>query len=120
MIEKQKTNKNYVVLANQQVSAAALKVFGFNNYYDSALGPIYFYPIPTGGPLYQYYLQMVYNQPERETTYQAMDLTGTNELYLVINKYWYESDKIIKAAKVTADNWSKIANQEIYIFKYLR
>ena len=120
VIEKQKTNKNYVVLANQQVSAAALKVFGFNNYYDSALGPIYFYPIPTGGPLYQYYLQMVYNQPERETTYQAMDLTGTNELYLVINKYWYESDKIIKAAKVTADNWSKIANQEIYIFKYLR
>ncbi|HPY08614.1 MAG: hypothetical protein ACOX0H_00610 [Patescibacteria group bacterium] len=119
-IENQKTNENYVVLANQQVSAAALKIFGFNNYYDSALGPIYFYPIPTGGPLYQYYLQMVYNQPERETAYQAMELTKTNELYLVINKYWYESDKIIKAAKVTADSWSKIADQEIYIFKYLK
>jgi hypothetical protein len=63
---------------------------------------------------------MVYNQPERETAYQAMELTKTNELYLVINKYWYESDKIIKAAKVTADSWSKIADQEIYIFKYLK
>jgi len=118
--EKQKTNENYVVLANQQVSAAALKVFGFNNYYDSSVGPIYFYPIPTGGPLYQYYLQMVYNSPDQETAYKAMDLAGTKELYLVINKYWYESDKIIKAAKVTADSWLEIADHEIYIFKYLK
>jgi len=120
LIEKQKTEKYYLVLANQQVSVAALNVFGFNNYYHSPLGLIYFYPIPTGGPLYQYYLQMVYNYPDRETALAAMDLVGFNELYLVINKYWHESDKIIKAAKLTANNWYEIGDQEILIFKYLR
>lgn len=119
-IEANKTNPYYLVLANQQVSAAALKTFGFDNYFNSQKGLIYFYPIPTGGPLYEYYLQMVYNYPTKETAYAAMDLVGVNELYLVINKYWYESDKIIKAAKVTADSWSEIANQEVFIFKYLR
>jgi hypothetical protein len=114
------TKNNYIVLANQQVSAAALKLLGFNHYYQSKQGPIYFYPIPTGGPLYQHYLDMVYQKPDRETMQAAMNLVGVNEAYLVINKYWNSSAKIVEAAKLTADDWKTIENGEITIFKYIR
>jgi hypothetical protein len=115
------TKKDYIVLANQQVSAGALRLLGFNHYFKSSQGEeIYFYPIPTGGTLYQYFLEMVYKNPDRKTMLEAMDVAGTNEAYLVINKYWNESGKIIGAAKLTADSWSVISNNEIFIFKYNR
>ena len=114
------TEKPYIVLANQQVSAAALKELGFNHYYQTNSGPIYFYPIPTGGKLYEYYLSMVYEKPIRETMLEAMKLASVSEAYLVINKYWHESGKIINAAKLSADNFQVIPKDEIYIFKYSR
>ncbi|QQG52568.1 MAG: hypothetical protein HY931_04605 [Candidatus Falkowbacteria bacterium] len=115
------TEQPYIVLANQQVSAGALKLLGFNHYFKTAKGEdIYFYPIPTGGTLYQYFLDMVYKNPSRKTMLDAMDMAGTNEAYLIINKYWNESGKIIAAAKLSADSWSLIGNNEIFIFKYTR
>jgi len=114
------STQEYIVLANQQVSAAALKTHGFNNYYDSKFGPIYFYPIPTGGILYQYYLDMVYKNPDRKTMLEAMSLVGAQEGYLVINDYWHESGKIIKAAKLSADNYFEIGDKNIFIFQYLK
>jgi hypothetical protein len=51
---------------------------------------------------------------------KAMDLVEVNEAYLIINKYWNESTKIINAAKLTADNWETVGGQEIFIFKYTR
>jgi hypothetical protein len=113
--------QSYIVLANQQVSAGALRLLGFNHYFKSAQGEeIYFYPIPTGGTLYQYFLDMVYKNPDRKTMLSAMDVAGTNEAYLVINKYWNESGKIIAAAKLSANSWNIIGNNEIFIFKYTR
>ncbi|HZJ40956.1 MAG TPA: hypothetical protein VFD16_01695 [Candidatus Saccharimonadales bacterium] len=115
------TKEDYLVLANQQVSAGALRLLGFNHYFKGHQGEeIYFYPIPTGGILYQYFLDMVYKNPDRKTMLMAMDEVGTNEAYLVINKYWNESGKIIAAAKLNANSWSVIANNEIFIFKYNR
>lgn len=115
------TKNDYIVLANQQVSAGALRLLGFNHYFKSSQGEeIYFYPIPTGGTLYQYFLEMVYKNPDRKTMLEAMDVAGTDEAYLVINKYWNESGKIIGAAKLTADSWGVIGNNEIFIFKYSR
>lgn len=112
------TKNPYIVLANQQVSAAALKEFGFNNYYQTALGPVFFYPIPTGGPLYNYYLDMVYKNPSRATMAKARELTGVNESYLIVNKYWHQSGRIINAAKLSADSWQEIGG-DVYLFKYL-
>lgn len=111
-------SENYVVLANQQVSVAALKELGFDHYYKTAQGLLYFYPIPTGGNLYQYYLDMVYKNPSRETMAKARELAGVNESYLVVNKYWFQSARVINAAKLSADSWQEI-NNEVYIFKYL-
>jgi len=109
----------YIALANQQVSAAALRSFGFNHYYQTSAGELYFYPIPTGSPLYQYYLDMVYKNPGRSSMLNALDLAGVNTGYLVINKYWYQSGRIINEAKLAADKWWTI-NNEVYIFKYQR
>lgn len=113
------TRQPYIVLADQQVSAAALKELGFDHYYQTPAGEIYFYPIPTGGPLYQYYLDMVYKKPDRATMAGALNLAGVNEGYLVVNKYWYQSDRVIGMAKLTADSWQNVNNED-YIFKYSR
>lgn len=108
---------DYIVLANQQVSAAALKEFGFKKYYHD---DIFYYPVPTGGPLYQYYLDMVYKKPTKETMIEAMDLVGVNQAYFVLNKYWWASPKILEEAKLEADSWQKIGQDDVYIFEYNR
>lgn len=110
--------KPYIVLANQQVSVAALKELGFDNYHQSDKGQFFFYPIPTGGPLYQFYLDMVYKKPDQVTMAKARKLVGVSESFLVINKYWHQSEQIINEAKLEADAWKNIDN-EIYIFQYL-
>ncbi len=130
-IEANKENEDYIVLANQQVSAAALHEFGFKKYYSiselssevselSSEPAIFYYPIPTGGLLYQYYLNMVYEKPSRETMLKAMELTGVNEAYFVLNKYWWASDKILAEAKLEADSYEIIDKGEIYVFRYLK
>ncbi|MFH1427103.1 MAG: hypothetical protein ABIG60_01065 [Patescibacteria group bacterium] len=119
-------NSDYIVLANQQVSAAALKEFGFKKYYSypllnkerGARGEVFYYPIPTSSPLYQYYLDIVYEKPSRDTIKKAMDLTGVNEAYFVLNKYWWAFPKILEEAKLEADSWQKIGQGNVYIFKY--
>lgn len=106
--------KDYIVLANQQVSAAALHEYGFDHYHNNQ----FYYPIPTSGPLYQFYLDMVYKKPRREIMEKAMDLAGVDESYFVINKYWWASNKIVDEAKLEADEWRVIGDNDIYIFKY--
>lgn len=116
--------EDYIVLANQQVSAAALKEYGFAKYYQSTIdnqkSEIFFYPIPTGGPLYGYYLDMVYEHPSRATMAAAMDLVGVFESYFVLNKYWWAFPKILEEAKLSADSHKEFDNGEIYVFRYTR
>lgn len=115
-IEKD-AEQNYIVLANQQVSAAALHEFGFSTYYKD---DIFYYPIPTGGPLYKYYLKMVYESPNKTTMLDAMNLADVNQAYFVLNKYWWAFPKILEEAKLQADSWYKINEGEIFIFKYTK
>lgn len=123
-IEADAAGEDYIVLANQQVSAAALREFGFKKYYQSQSknknysSPIFYYPIPTSQPLYQYYLKMVYSTPSRQTMEAAMDLAGVKISYFVLNKYWWAFPKILAEAKLTADSWHKFDQDEIYVFKY--
>jgi hypothetical protein len=113
-IEKDASGADYIVLANQSVSAAAVREFGFNRYY----GPHFYYPIPTGDPLYQSYLKMVYEAPTRATVTEASNLTGVRLVYFVLNKYWTDSEKISEEAKIEADKEISIDNGKILIFKY--
>lgn len=114
-IEKQETSKNYIVLANQAVSAAAVKELGFKKYYKGN----FFYPIPTGEPLYQVYLDMVYQEPSRAVAKKARDLTGVRTVYFVLNDYWFNAEMIKKEAMLAADEFHVIANDNITIFKYV-
>jgi hypothetical protein len=114
-IEKINKNNDYIVLANQQVSLAALKNYGFKKYYKNN---IFYYPIPTSGQLYKYYLDMVYKAPNNETIKKARELTGAKTVYFVINKYWWASTKIIDEASLIADEKYELFDGDIYIFEY--
>lgn len=104
----------YVVLANQQVSAAALKRFGFAHYYNG----LFYYPVPTASPLYQSYLKMVYEHPDKETAREAARLAGVRTVYFVLNKYWYAFPKVKDEAEFAADSWHRLGDNEVIIFKY--
>ncbi|RMD51457.1 hypothetical protein D6827_02220 [Candidatus Parcubacteria bacterium] len=113
MIENYADGQDYIVLSNQALAAAALQEFGFKKYYKNN---IFYYPIPTGGQLYQYYLKMAENYPSTETMLQAMDLAGVNLGFFAINDYWWQSETIIENAKKEADDWFAVGNGAITIF----
>ncbi len=112
---EENASEDYIVLANQQVSAGALKEFGFSKYYKN---DIYFYPIPTSGPLYDYYLKMVYENANKKTMVEAMDLAGVSEGYFILNKYWWAFPKILEEAKFEADSYKKFGDGDIWVFEF--
>ncbi len=112
-------NDDYIVLANQQTSVAALREFGFKKYYKTNKGEdIFYYPIPTGAPLYKYFLTMVNEKPTRKTMLKAMQLANVDTAYFVINKYWWAFDKIIEEAKLETDTWKNIDNGDVFVFRF--
>jgi hypothetical protein len=138
-IEADAAGKPYIVLANQATSAAALREFGFR-YYQTTDGELYFYSIPTGGPLYEKYLKMVYEAPTRATAEEAMDLADVNMVYLAVSRYWTQASRVVEAASPDggrdpdcirasfesgcrdreADAEFQIDNGRIYLFRYDR
>ncbi|MBI4133779.1 hypothetical protein HY478_04135 [Candidatus Uhrbacteria bacterium] len=115
----------FIVLANQAVSAAALREFGFKQYYQfTAEGgrteTVFYYPIPTGAPLYDYFLRMSYDSPRRTTIAEAMDRAGVTLGYFVMNRYWTDSEKIIERAKREADEWWEIEGGKVYVFRFAK
>ena len=114
-VERDAAGADFVVLANQMSSAAALQEFGFKKYY----GDQFYYPIPTGGALYQLFLKMN-ESPSRETALVAMDLIDVDRIYYLVSDYWWQAEKIIEVAKTNANNWWAIDNGEITIFEYNR
>jgi hypothetical protein len=120
-IEQDAAGKEYIVLANQQVSAAALREFGFKKYYDRKSNPnekIFYYPIPTGGKLYNLYLDMVYEYPLRDTIKKALDITGAQTGYFVIDKYWWAYKKVADEAELASGSKQSFNNGEVLVFKY--
>ena len=115
IIDEMGGDNNYIVLANQQVSAAALSEFGFKKYYKN---DIFYYPIPTASPLYQYYLKMAYEKPDKKTALAAADSVGADKVFFVINKYWTKFPKIADEAKEEADEWKEVDNGQVFIFTY--
>ncbi|MBI5230145.1 MAG: hypothetical protein HY981_02520 [Candidatus Magasanikbacteria bacterium] len=140
------TSPPYVVLSNISTAAAALQEFGFtragNNaakktlssnstnaqnftrnmrqpaYFKTSEGDLYYYSIPTGGPLYLAYLHMAEVNPDRATADYARALTGANRVYLVINEYWHTFNKITPLAKLSANEWFPIDQGRALVFVY--
>jgi hypothetical protein len=106
---------NYLVLANQTVSSAALREFGFIRYYENDL---FYYPIPTSSPLYSDFLVMADENPSHETANEVMKKTGADRMYFVLNDYWWNAEATAEAAKKEADDWFAIGPGSILIFVY--
>ncbi len=115
---------NYIVLANQATSAAAVEVYGFKKYYHT---DIFYYPIPTGGPMYEQFLSMVNVAPTRETMLAAMDIASDTTTgvsvdlgYFAVSDYWWKSEMIIENAKREADDWFAVDDGKVTVFIYRR
>lgn len=119
-IDLKSDNEDYIVLANTSFSAAGIREFGFKKYFSSSQGDLFYYSLPTGGPLYGFYEDMVYRGATRETMLKAMDLAGVNLGYLVIHNYWNSFKTAAPQAKLSAGEWWPVAGGKIFIFKYKR
>ncbi|PIZ95262.1 MAG: hypothetical protein COX80_04845 [Candidatus Magasanikbacteria bacterium CG_4_10_14_0_2_um_filter_33_14] len=118
--ERNNGQKDYIVITNQAVATAALQLYGFENTYISTFtGPEYFYSIPTGGPLYQYFLQMIYSGTKKEYMEQAMLFAGVKKAYFIHTNYWSPAKKINNAARESADNWWGLDNERVWVYEYL-
>lgn len=111
------TKEDYVVLSNQQAGAAALTTFGFR-YYDNKY---FFYSIPTGGELYKIFTKMAYEEDIKyETAKTAMDLVGVNVVYLYLNDYWFNINRILPLLKENADELLRLEGGKVWIGKFVR
>lgn len=116
LVESLAEGEPYLALANQSVSAAAIGEVGFHYF-----GDLFFYPIPTGGALYEYFLAMN-ESPTREVAREALDLVpqhgDVTTLFFLVNNYWWEAPRIIETAKTTADDWRSLGDGQVYLFRY--
>jgi len=113
LIEDIKINDNYIVLANQQVGAAAIKELGFKRYYDGWL----YYSVQTGGLFYDYYLKML-EKPNRELMEELLSQVEADNAYLVVNDYWWAYERIINEMKVEADNYYQTSDGKVSVFHF--
>ncbi|MFA6131745.1 MAG: hypothetical protein WC702_01590 [Patescibacteria group bacterium] len=114
-IDRDAAGIEYAVLANQSAAAAAIREFGFAHYY----GEQFYYPIPTGGTLYQLFLKMN-EAPTKTTALAAMDLLGIERIYYLVSDYWWQADRLRETAKTNADDWWSVENGKVTIFEYNR
>lgn len=112
-VERDAEGVDYIVLANQSAAAAAIHEFGFAHYYDNQ----FYYPIPTGGTLYQLFLKMN-ESPSESTALAAMNLMGVDRVYYLVSDYWWQADKLRETAKTNANDWWSVENGKIMIFEY--
>lgn len=110
------TPEPYVVLANQQVGAAALTTFGFR-YFDNQY---FFYSIPTGGPVYQAFWNMVYVAPNYEHAQLAFNLTGANIVYFYLPDFWFNLDKLKSQLEAEANEILQLESGKIWVFKFIK
>ncbi len=105
--------EDYIVLSDQALAAAAVESLGFKKYYHT---DIFFYPIPTGGPLYQDYLKMVEVRPELSTVQSAKDLAGVDLAFFAVHDYWWQADQIIENTKAIAEDWWTLGDGAVTVF----
>jgi len=118
--DRNNNQKDYIVLTNQAVATAALVEFGFDGYLSTSQGLQYFYSIPTGGPLYQYFRQMAYVvKVQRQAMEDAMKFAGVKKAYFIHTDYWSPAGQIRDDAKIDADNWWELDDGRVWVYEYI-
>jgi len=113
-IEKYAAGRDYVVLANQATSSSGISELGFKKYYP---GDIFFYPIPTGGPLYQLFLTMS-SAPNITTIEKAREITGAPLVFFVMSNYWWDATRVIEQTKPLADAVWTFENGDVTVMVF--
>ncbi len=119
-IDTDAAGQTYTVLADQSVSAAAVAEFGFKRYASD----VFYYPIPTGGPLYDLFLRMTYNEPSRDTAWDAAKLGQSQLVYVVLDDYWWNYEYTSETLSgIAVQNWtfgdtSKGAGHSVKVYKF--
>lgn len=116
-IDDKADGEDYIVLANQATAAAAVETAGFKKYYH---GDIFYYPIPTGGVMYEYFLSMVNTAPTRDTMIAAMDTAGVDLGFFAVSDYWWKSEELVENAKRSADDWFSVDSGKVTVFIFRR
>lgn len=120
-IESHTAGEPYIVLTNQTISAGALSTYGFDRYIDVPTGSEeYFYAIPTGGPLYQYFREYIYEGYDRKSIEDAMIFAGVNRAYLIHTDYWAPARAIFEASIENADNWWDFGPRQTWVYEYTK
>lgn len=107
-----------VVLSNILTAAASIDTYGFAKYFDTPEGQVFHYAIPSGGPLYERYLKMLYEGQKREYMGEVIGLTGAPRAYFVVNSYWHKFPEIVAGAQKTADGWRQFGDGAVWVFWY--
>ncbi len=125
---EQKTKAPYLVLANQQMGAAALDQFGFLRYVHTAdergnetrmnaekNGRPFFYSIPVSSRAQAFFLEAV-NTPSPQTIQKVFEEYEINELYVIVSPYWKKADWIARELKKIADENFTVGENRIFKF----
>ncbi len=104
----------YAVLANQSVSAAALETYGFARYAND----VFYYPIPTGGPLYQLFLRTASTEGTASDLKKAAELTASRQLFVVINDYWWNADMVRERLGTQADHQISFGDGAVWVYQF--
>lgn len=109
----------YTVLAPQPTSSAALRTFGFTHYKKTTEGTEqFFYPIPTGGTLYSFYLKLVNTEINRDTVAQAASYMESSRVYVVIPAYWFDSARLFRELTATADTVFTVGTTMVGVYQW--
>jgi hypothetical protein len=114
-IDRDAEQQPYTVLANQSVSAVAVQELGFKRY----AGDVFFYPIPTGGKLYQVFLDAVEDHSTTDTIREAGQLGQSKLVYVVLNDYWWDAQAVGDHLAGMADAEQDFGTSTDRVFKFV-
>jgi hypothetical protein len=117
-MDERSAGEPYLVLSHQMTSAAALQEYGFYRYYKLKGENTLWYAIPTGGPLYSYYLSLI-TTGDRAPLQGLMEETGTAKIFLAMPSYWNWSQELLDKLADGADRVTRM-NKEITIYEFDR
>ncbi|MFO0765088.1 MAG: hypothetical protein U0487_03540 [Patescibacteria group bacterium] len=113
-IDQDAGKTDYAVLANQSMSAAAVESLGFKRY----AGDVFFYPIPTGGDLYQLFLRVSSADPSLDQIKEAAKLAKAKSVYVAIHRYWWDAERVREQLKTLANNEQSFNDGEITVYRF--
>ena len=113
-IHDQAKGLNYTVLANQTVSGAALETYGFLRYSND----IFYYPLPTGGRLYQSFLKASSVDGTMDDIKKAATETQSKTVFVVIDQYWWNADLVNERLATSANQSISFENGSVWVYRF--